>query len=106
MLESIKNELMKTKSNLEAQKQSETASQKAKAEVELVAPKIAELESEKQQALKCAKESYDQTAGGIIASYESKKTAYSEQVYAAVESKVADSFKKTLDGIDKLLSEE
>lgn len=106
MLESIKCELTKTKSNLEAQKTTEIAAQKAKAEIELIAPKVAELEAEKQQALKSAKDSYDQTASGITATYENKKTAYTEQVYLAVENKVSENFQRAIDGVEKLLAEE
>lgn len=106
MLKSIENELLKTKSCLEAQKQSEIASQKAKAEIELIAPKVAELEKEKQQALKLARDSYDKSAQDISANYEKQKADYVAQVNAAVEAKVSVSFQHALDGVDRLLSEQ
>ena len=106
MLDCIRQELQKTKANIEALKQSEIANQKAKANIEVIEPEMTRLETEKQKGLNTAKAAYDKQVSEIINSYDLQKAAFKDKANEKFQAKVEESFKAVITEIDKQLADE
>jgi|GEM_PF-4692392 hypothetical protein len=106
MLDCIRQELQKTKANIEALKQSEIANQKAKANIEVIEPEMTRLETEKQKGLNTAKAAYDKQVSEIINSYDLQKAAFKDRANEKIQAKVEESFKAVITEIDKQLADE
>lgn len=104
MIDCIRNDYINQKNRFEQMKSQEIELQKQKAENEVVTPKFAEIENQKQLSLQIAQDAYQRAVASANDVCDNAKKAFREATYKKIEEVVSAEFATALFDLEKKLS--